>query len=104
MGEFDIEDFTSCASHDCDCSGCLDLDYEKIGDSLFLSFNCPECNSSSLEDDFRWYVRCPNCEPSPQTPVDTVEGGVKENGQVWFSCTECNADAESHIRTKWDGE
>jgi transcription initiation factor IIE alpha subunit len=74
---------------------------------VFLNFICPDCIFSASEDDFEYHVRCPDChgnleENSCIGRVEIINGGVTEEGKVWFECSDCGNDAEGYISTKWD--
>lgn len=98
---YNISDFTRCPEYSCD-DGNVGVDYFFDGERLFFNFYCDSCGCGSLEDDFRWYVRCPNCNPSPDGGVDHIEGEIKDSGMVKFICTECEADCSDYISTRWD--
>jgi len=104
MSEYGIQDFTRCPESSCDNVTPVGLDYYHNGEMMFLSFNCPHCMASSLEDDFEWYVRCPSCHEDDERlgGVECVDGGVKESGLIWFECTDCGASVEEYVDTKWD--
>jgi ssDNA-binding Zn-finger/Zn-ribbon topoisomerase 1 len=103
--DFGIEDFTNCPESSCDNISPINLDYYFDGERMFLSFSCPKCIASSLEDDFEWYVRCPSCHSGEQSRigrVECVDGGVEESGVIWFECRDCGASAEDYPKTRWD--
>jgi len=95
-------DFTRCPSSECQRDGGVAIDYYFDGDQLFFSFMCQDCGTGSLKDDFRWYVRCPNCNQNPSGGFDHVEGSIAESGIVHFRCKNCGSEAEDHVRTRWD--
>lgn len=101
--EYEITDFTRCPSSECDQNEEeVAVDYYFDGNRLFFNFMCQECETGSLEDDFRWYVRCPNCKPNPNTGVDRVSGTISSSGVAEFECENCGSKAEDHVRTRWD--
>ena len=106
MKEFKPEDFTRCPESSCDNFSPVELDYYYDGSQVFLSFDCPDCSASSLEDDFAWYVRCPSCHETLEDAsgrVEMVDGEV-DDGLVCFECEVCGVSAESYVGTRWDAE
>lgn len=104
MGDYTIKDFTKCPESSCDNMTPVKLDYYHDGENIFLSFNCPNCTASSLEDDFEWYVQCPYChyqEDGRIGRVERIEGGILDNGLIWFECSECGNSAEGYVSTRW---
>lgn len=98
-----IEDFTRCPSAMCERSLPVSVDYQQIGEQLFVQFYCPDCEAGSLEDDIEWYVKCPCCDKDTDSlgAVTHVSGGVNETGKIWFECTSCGVRRESYPNTKW---
>lgn len=100
--EYKIEDFTRCPNSNCNESEKVAVDYYHDGDQLFFNFRCLDCGEGSLEDDFRWYVKCPNCNPNPEAGVDHVSGEIENSGIITFTCQECGLKIEDYVTTRWD--
>lgn len=99
---YSIYDFLTCPECGTKESD-VGVDYHVDSKNVLFSFYCQNCNMGSFEDDFRHYVRCPNCNPDPQYGVDHIVGDITEDGHVQFECEECGSTAEGQIRTRWDG-
>lgn len=93
------EDWVNCHVHSCEDPEAAGVDTQDMGGGqVLLSFVCESCPYGSLEDDFRWWVSCPECSADG----DEVDGGVTENGAIWFECQECGASVEEYPTTEWD--
>lgn len=99
--KYSIYDFVRCPEHDCDESN-VGIDYFHDGNRIFFSFHCSNCGTGSMEDDFRWYVKCPNCNPNPESGVDHIDGVINSDGTVEFECSNCGADVSDHVLTRWN--
>jgi DNA-directed RNA polymerase subunit RPC12/RpoP len=100
--KFKVEDFLRCPESSCNDSN-VALDYYFDGENILLSFRCINCENGSLEDDLRWYVKCPNCmSEEVKTGVDRIEYNIENDGKVSFKCMKCNSKASDYIRTRWD--
>lgn len=104
MTEYTLPDFTRCPDTACDHDSPIGVDYWYDGERLFFNFWCPYCENGALEDDFRWYVRCPDCHSQQETlgSVDRITGTITEGGRLKFTCETCGAEAESYPQTRWD--
>lgn len=99
--KYKIYDFLRCPEYSCSNQN-VGLDYYFNGEDVFLSFSCLNCGSGSLEDDLRWYVKCPNCQGKVDRGVDRIKASIDEGGRVTFKCTECEIEASNYVRTRWD--
>lgn len=98
-----LSDWAACTAHGCPGDEPVEVDVTPSGDHLFISFWCPACEYGSLEDDFRWWVRCPECDPTPTHPVDHVSGEALPSGEIQFECEDCGLSYCAYPPTKWDG-
>lgn len=98
---YSIYDFVRCPERSCDYPN-VGIDYYHDGERIFFNFGCINCGTGALEDDFRWYVRCPNCNPDPTGGVDHVDGSIETDGEVKFECEKCDCSASEHVVTRWD--
>lgn len=99
-----LSDWAVCPDISCDSAKeNVTVDTVDHGDGhVFISFRCEDCEYGSLEDDFRWWVRCPECMSDGDTPVDTIEYNVKYDGSVHFKCEDCGRSIEEFPTSRWD--
>lgn len=96
-----LSDWAVCPESSCE-SGTVVVDtVDHGGGHVFVSFHCESCEYGSLEDDFRWWVRCPECMDNSATPIDSIEYDVTDEGKVYFECTECGYSVEEVPESKW---
>lgn len=71
---------------------------------VHISFHCENCEYGSLDDDLRWWVRCPNCREDTPSPVDSIDAEVTENGEISFTCNDCGNSLTEYPNSRWDAE
>ena len=100
-----ITDFLVCPESSCDNPN-IELDYyAQSEDKVFLTFNCTNCIASASEDDFEWYVKCPNCMlEKHEREENEIQHTLSNTGKVTITCTRCDLRCSGHISTKWDSK
>lgn len=98
-----LSDWAVCPESSCKATTeTITLDTVDHGEGhVFISFHCEECESGSLDDDFRWWVRCPDCMEYQDIPVDEVEYEITDDGKINFECTECGCSVEQFPESRW---
>lgn len=99
-----LSDWGICPESTCDSkTDCVELDTVDHGEGqVFISFSCLDCGYGSLEDDFRWWVRCPECMGYDDHPVDQIAHEITPEGKIHLECEQCGNSIEEFPSTKWE--